>query len=169
MPLTSGQKTTLKAAIVADATLNAIPNTADGAFEVANQLDQLATPDYWVWRSAVSEAEIVSQASIDGTIWSWTAYIARSEPERDAWKRMFNSVYSCNPSLANVRQAFADIFSGNTNNAPTQRTHLLAVGRRKATRVEKILASGSGTTASPSLMGFEGKLSYQDVLDARSG
>jgi hypothetical protein len=168
MPLTSAQKTTLKAFIAADPVLSAIPNTPDGAFEIADRLALDASPDFWVYKTTLNEHDITGKASVDATTWSWSAYIPRSQGERDGWARMFNDTRSINPSLANVRQGLADIFSGTANNAPAQRTHLQAMSRRKASVVEKLFATGTGSTASPATMVFEGRLTYADVQEARN-
>lgn len=170
--LTNGQLQALKAVIVGDATLNAFPNNADGNIEVAAALNLNASPDYWVWRTALSIGEIYETTTADGTFWSWPIFIARSQGERDGWRTMVGSG-SINPSLANTRQGIADIFSG--AGGATQRTHLLAVARRKASRAEKSLAvatiNGAGTrgsTANPDTMTFEGKLTHLDVEAARN-
>jgi hypothetical protein len=168
--LTPAQLTTLKADIVADGTLNAQPNNSDGNSTIAAAYNLNASPDYWVWRTAVSKAEYVGATSIDGTTFNWTGtgYITRAQGERDAWNQLFDAQGYANPSLPQVRQAVADIFSGATAPAPANRTHLLTVSRRKATRAEKLFATGSGTTASPSVMAFQGQISYQDVESARN-
>jgi hypothetical protein len=168
MALTTSQKTTLKAFIAADPTLSAIPNTPDGAFDIADRLAANASPDFWVYKTSLGEHEITGTSSTDGTTWSWPAYIARTEGERSGWIRMFNTSLTINPSLPNVRQGLADIFSGTQNSAPAQRAHLTAMARRKASIVEKLFATGTGSTASPATMGFEGRLSYVDVQEARA-
>lgn len=168
MALTPAQKTTVKNDILANADLSAQPLTADGAYAIADLYNALAAPDFIVWKTRVSEREITSLTSDENTVWSWPAYIARNEAERNGWARMFTGTYSINPALLQVRQGLADIFSGTANSAPAQRTHLLAMGKRKATRIEKLLASGTGTTASPATMTLEGRISFQDVLDARN-
>jgi hypothetical protein len=88
---------------------------------------------------------------------------------------MFNGTYTCNPALVNVRQGFADIFSGGTGVA--QRAHLLGICRRKASRVEKLFAvlsaappttSGNlGSVTSVATMLFEGPVSPTDVYYTR--
>lgn len=166
MALTPAQKATLKAAIAADSQLNAFLNNTDGAFAIAAILNMTASPDYWVWRSKVTQEEAVGTTTEDGTVWSWTTYIGRSQGERDGWREMFADTGAINPSKTNVRQGLADIFSG--AGGATQRTHLLTVSRRRATRSEKLFSTGTGSTASPAVMGFEGSLSYQDVDDARN-
>lgn len=167
--MTDAQLQALKADIAADPTLAAVPKTSDGAFDVAAAYNVVAVPDFWVWRSAVSQDEYVNGVGPDGTTFSWTGtgFITRAQGERDAWGAIFSNARGVtNPSQANIRQAFADIFSGNTAPAPANRTHLTAVSRRKATRAEKLFAQGTGTTAAPATMAFEGVVSLQDVQAA---
>jgi hypothetical protein len=166
--LSTAQKTTLKTYI--DANLAAIPNTESGAFQVAAALNVTASPDFWVWRSRVSKAEYTTSTSVDGTTFNWTGtgYITRSVGERDAFRDLFDDNGYADPSLANVRQAFADIFSGATAPAPANRTHLTTISRRKATLAEKLLAGGTGSTASPATMGAQGELTWADVMNIRN-
>lgn len=182
--LTAAQKTALKADIAANANtipagrpfagtaINAMPNSPDANFEIARWYSLLfPAVDFWVWRSSVSKGELVNSVSPDGTTFNWVGngFITRSVGEQTAWKELFNGTNTVNPSLANVRQAFADIFSG-TGNAASNRTHLLAVARRKANNIEKLLATaiGTGTTASPALAGYEGSVTGTQVEDARN-
>ncbi len=169
MTLTPAQKAAIKADIIADATLNAFPNNSDGAFAIAAIYNIAASPDFWVWRTAVTKSELVNSVGPDATTFNWTGngFITRSVGEQTAWQELFNGVQSVNPSLANVRQAFSDIFSG-TGNAASNRTHLLAVARRRASRIEKLLATGTGSTASPAVMGSEGPITHQDIDAARN-
>lgn len=170
MSLSPSQLATLKSDILADPALSAKPNTPDGNTEIAVAYAQLATPDYWVWRSSLSKTEVVQQTSVDGTtfIWVGNGFITRSVGEQQAWNQLFdNEAGVCNPSLANVRQAFVDIFSG-AGNAASNRTHLSAIARRRANRGEKLFATGAGSTASPSTMSFEGSLTADDVQAARN-
>ena len=170
MPLTAAQKVTLKADILADPTLSAFPNNDDGAFAIADAYNALASPDYWVWRTSVPKNEFTQNAGPDGTTFTWTGngFITRSQGERDAWRELFNASGAVNASLANVRQAFQDIFSGAQAEAVNNRAHIAAVARRKASRVEKLFATGTGSTGSPALMGFEGTITFQDVSSARN-
>lgn len=179
MPLTTAQLQALKADIIAAAdaacvALEADPSNSDKAFAVAVVYNLNASPDYWVWRTSVTKDEITNKPSQDGTtfVWAGNGYITRSAGEQSCWAQLFNGTNSTNPSLANVRQAFTDIFSG-TGAAATNRAHLLVVARRKATRLEKLFAidtpgSGAprGTTADPDTMVVEGGISFDDVLQA---
>jgi hypothetical protein len=177
MALTPAQLATLKADIAADGTLNPQPKTMDGAITVAAAYNAEASPDYWVWQTSVTQDTITQQASVDGTVWSWPALIARSAGEIAGWQGIMGGTNSCNPSLVNVRQGFADIFSGSANSAPAQRAHLMTICRRKATRFEKLFATTSaappatsgalGATTNVATMTVEGPLSAADVYAAR--
>jgi hypothetical protein len=129
-----------------------------------------ASPDYWAWRTSVSKTEYYNSTSIDGTVFSMVGagYITRAVGERDGWREVFDINGNANPSLPQTRQAVADIFSGATAPAPANRTHLLTVSRRKALRIEKLFAAGTGSTASPAVMAVEGQISLDDVAKAMS-
>lgn len=176
--LTPAQLTTLKADITAkmavgqplEAYASTSPTNPDANAAIAIYYKGIASPDYWVWRTSVTKGELVNSVGPDGTTFTWVGngFITRSAGEQTAWRELFNGTNTVNPSLANVRNAFADIFSG-TGNAASNRTHMLAVARRKATIIEKLLATGLGTTASPSVMGFESHvLTAGDIEAART-
>lgn len=162
--MTSAQLTALKAAIVADSALNAFPNNSDGNFEVARQLNLPAAPGYWVWRTEVSRSEIYNTTSDVPSDWDWTIFKTQSVPEQGAWREMFMGDRA-DFSKPTLRLGIAKIFgAGNANNA-----HCLALGRRLAKRVEKVLkVAGTGTTADPATMGFEGSVDADTVGAARS-
>lgn len=169
--MTTAQLATLKAYILGQGDLSPLAGSPDGRFEITRLLNLDASPDYYVWKSFVSDTDLYTVTSPDATTWSWTIYIGRSQGERDAWRQMVNMAGGLNPSLANTRSGIADIFSGAGGAA--QRTHLLAMGRRKATRFEKIFAvattGGSGTrgsTANPDTMTLENAVSVSDVENA---
>lgn len=190
MPLTPTQKVTLKnhalanTAVVAAAAGNvtiqslfqaASLSTGD-AIVIADWYSQAASPNYWLWKSSIFESEITRATSPDATTWSWPAYIARTQGERDAWARLFMGGGSgMNPALGNVRTGLADIFSGGPGAG--QRTHLLAVCRRLANNVEKVFAVAAtgpgndggtrGTTTNPDAPVFEGTVSGNDISDVK--
>jgi hypothetical protein len=172
--LTSSQLTAIAAHIAASADMNTQPADEPGALVIANLLNAPAAPNYWVFRTKVTEEEIVGQPSQDSTLFSWSTFIQRSQGERDGWMRLFRSG-QVNPSLSNVQAAIKDIFSG-TGAAPVaQRLHIDTVFRRKATRLEKLLATGAvvdgnqpGTTLNPATPGFEGNITIGEVQEARA-
>lgn len=163
--LTIQQKATIKTDIAANSDLNSQPNTEPGDETIAALYNQLASPNFWVWKTSITEDEIVGQPSTDSTLFSWTTFIGRSQGERDGWMRLFRSG-KVNPALSNVQSAVNDIFSG--AGGVSQRTHIFTCFRRKATRLEKLLATGTGSTASPATLGFEGTVNLQDIADARA-
>lgn len=164
MPLTPNQLAALKADIDADPAFNALKGTTDGRYAIAAAYNLTAAPDFWVWRTYVTKSEVVNSTSPDGTTFNWTGngFITRSSGELAAWENLWNASGSINASLPQVRQAFADIFSG-SGNAAANRAHLLAVARRKATRGEKLFATGAGSTGTPATMAFEGTVYFSDV------
>lgn len=165
--LTSSQLVTLKADILADPVLAAIPNTPDGAFTIRDLYALIATPDFYVWRTDLHEHEITNFTSPENTNWSWTTYKNQDVREQNAWVRMFNTSLSVNMGLANVRAGIDAIFSG-TGAPATQRAHITAAGKRKANRLEKLFSVGAGALAAPATMVVEGEITYNDVLDARN-
>lgn len=166
MSLSPEQLLAIKTDILANPDLSSQPANTDGDFEIARLYNLPASPDFWVWKTKLLKHDATDSTSPDATTFSWPAYISRSQGERDGWREIWNSTLSVNPSLANVRQAFADIFSGAAGAA--NRTHLNAMARRSASRIEKLLATGTGTTASPATMGYEGPISYREIQTARS-
>lgn len=162
----------LKTAILADPTLSAYPNDTDGANAMLPLLNALASPAFYVWRSAISAAEIYDQTSPEATVWDWTSYKSQAVTEQGAWEQMFHSGRSVNMSLLNLRTGVEKIFGV----ANAQTVHVKAMGKRQATRAEKIFASVAGGTGlqvapaslySGSILIFEGLLDYIDVDNAR--
>ena len=167
MALTTSQQALVKADILASPDLNVQPNSPDGAFAIADLYNLLAVPTFWAWRSSVTIADIYTITTSEATRWNWSTYIGRSVAERDCWRELGN-LGTLNFSLLNTRQAVADIFSGTPAIDVAQRTHITTIGRRSTTRLEKLLATGTGTTVSPATMGREGLVSYQDIQQARN-
>src|SRR3990167_6637344 len=133
MALSTQQQQTLKAAILADSTLNAFPNTTDGNFDLAVHLSNtLAVPAFRVWRSDVPTADVKR-------VIVWTEYIGRSVGERGAFELMIsNGVLDA--SNVNVRQGSQDCFSGPSG--ANTRIALTNIAKRNANLIEKILATG---------------------------
>ncbi|MBI3157596.1 MAG: hypothetical protein HYZ20_19625 [Burkholderiales bacterium] len=66
---------------------------------------------------------------------------------------------SFDPSRSDIRQYFADAFSGALGGqGQNTRDALEAMYRRAALRVEAMLATGTGSTASPGILSYEGTL-----------
>ena len=158
MPLTSAQRITLKTAIIADPILNIQPNTADGAFAIADALNLAANPAFTVWKTNVPITTVGD--NFIGTELSGLSSLNQTRLQTIA---QF-SLNGINPSLADRRAFFDDVFSG-AGGALT-RAKLLILWKRTANRVEKILSTGTGTDAAPATMGYEGTVNYLDVFQA---
>ena len=162
MSLTNAQLITLKAAILADPVMNAYPNDPNGALALAQYLNDVAVPPYIVWRSSVSLTDITSNG------FTWTLVDSLSVGTARIWEWMFgNESSSINPSKANIRQGIIDVWSGTAGKLAVQAS-VFGHCKRDVRRGEKIFATGLGTDASPSTLGYEGTLSYVDVQDARN-
>lgn len=160
MNLTNAQKATLKTFIQSDPVLG--PAAIAGDYDlVANSLNALASPDFWGWRTSVSRSDIYNEVSAGGTTWNWTTYKNQGVAEQNAWTQIFMGDQA-NFSKDNVRAGIAAIFTGSAA-ANAQRDHCLAVGRRKANLAEKVLATGTGSTASPATFGAEGTIGAGEI------
>jgi hypothetical protein len=82
--------------------------------------------------------------------------------EQNAWTQMFMGDLA-NFSAQNVRDGISAIFTGSAQ-ANAQRDHCLAIGRRKVNRVERVFATGTGSTATPGAIVFEGSLTFNDLI-----
>jgi hypothetical protein len=156
--LTAAQLLTLKADILADPVLAAQPMNDDGHFAIAAAYNLAASPVWRVWKSSVTTADCKD-------VVNWTEYIGRSVGERGAFEFLLSNG-TINPSRSNVRQGIADMFSG--AQGQVTRLALLALGKRDATRAEKLFSTGTGSDAVPATMLFEGVLSFADVSQARN-
>lgn len=155
---------TVKAAINADPALVVLPDNSDGNFEVAAALNAEADPAFYVWKTNVTNAEIL-QNGMD-----WTRVDNLSVGKSRIWEWMFQFGY-INAAKANVRAGIEAVWVGTAADLAV-RASVYGHCQRKASRVEKLLATGAGTTVSngigPATMGFEGPITYADVHAARS-
>lgn len=150
--LTPSQRTALQSDIAADPALAAM-KAAGNLAGLAGAYNLAANPACVVWRTSLSRHEILTGTSSTGSTFAWAggAYITRSQGERDAFREMFNSTGAVDPSLPSIQAAFADIFSGTGGAA--NRAHIMALSKRPATRIEKLMSSGACADASPATLG----------------
>lgn len=159
--LSNVQLLTLRAAIEAELDPEFVGyRNANDKFSMAAWFNRASTTV--VWRSAVSRAEIYNNVSGEATTWSWTFYKNQSVAEQNAWTQMFMGDQA-DFSKANLRAGVTVIF---TSASAANATHALAIGKRNASRFEKLYAVGTGTLISPSVMGVEGLLDASHVNDA---
>lgn len=160
--LTNDQLSTLKAAINADPALSALPMNSDGAFAIADALNQPSSPAFIVWRTSVSQDEIMQNG------FDWTRVDNLSVGKARVWEWMFsNEARAFNASKPNVRAGIDAVWVGTAADLAV-RAAVYVHCKRTATRAEALLAAGTGSDASPATMTFEGSLSYWDVEQARA-
>lgn len=161
MTLTPSQLVTLKNNILADPVLAAQPMNGDGHFAIKTAYNLLAVPNFTVWKSRVSISDVgkkINGAELGGLT---TANHTRLQTI---------ALYladGVNPSLADNRAFFDDVFSG--AGGTVTRATLLVLWKRLATRAEKLFAVGTGSDAAPATMTFEGLLTVAHVESAREG
>lgn len=154
--LTQAQLATLAADINANsAEFGAYPHNSDGAWEIAAKYNMTSSPQFVVWKTSVPVDEIMNNGFV------WTAVDGLTAGKARIWDWM-TKLGVINPSKANIRQGLVDCFGAGSAMANAITPHL----KRDALRGEKLFATGTGTTASPATMGFEGTISYQEVKDA---
>ena len=179
--LTLAQQATLKADIIADQILSQKPMNSDGAYDIAAAYNLPAAVDYYVWKTSISTSDIFDQITWanftpqdvpDGTQ-TWANRSLACQGKQFNVQTILTGRDSINPSKANIRAGLQDALTGLPSGASGANksagwTNVNAVLYRKTTRAEKLFATGNGTTGSPSLLGYEGNISYQDVELARN-
>lgn len=162
--LTTQQLAAVKADILANPTLAAYPNTADGAFEIAAYYALNATPNLFVWRTNVPIDEIMFNG------FDWTRIDNLTVGKARIWEEMIGLGH-INPAQANVRAGVLAAFG--TTGDLAMRTAIFGHCQRPANWLEKLFATGIGTTTTdqgtgPATMVFEGTVSYIDIQQARN-
>jgi hypothetical protein len=153
--LTLAQKTALKTYILADATLAAWYATGRMAEEVANALNLPSTPEWVVWKTAVDPSAIMANGM------DWTRVDNLTVGKARIWDWM-TRLGTLDASKLNIRAGIDAAWVGTAADLAVRAT-VYTHCKRAATRAEKALSTGTGTTASPATMGFEGALNYVDV------
>lgn len=161
MSLSSQQLQTLKNYIDEDEVLSAVPNNSDGHVIIADAMNLVVSPSFVIWRSEVSEGEIVSDSAFN-----WTRVDNLSVGKARIWDWMFRAGSSIDPSKANIRAGIDAVWVGTQADLDV-RTAVYVHCKHDATRVEKLFATGTGTTNSPATSAFpEGFLLIVEHVDA---
>ena len=158
--MTPAQLTQLRTAIDADQVLSAYPNNSDGAYDMAQFLNQPTSPAFIVWKTSATIADTTK--AFNGS--EWAGMTSANHTRLQTVRQWLEDSYDA--SRADIRAMFNDVWSG-AGGANT-RTALLAVWKRTATKAEKIFASGTGSDASPANLTIEGLLNYADIQAARN-
>lgn len=158
--LTPAQLAQLKAAIDADPALAAQPLNSDGAYAIKEVLNEIATPDFIVWRTAVPVDEIMR----NGMDWARVDNLTVGKSRIWDWMSRLGTFDASKP---NIRAGIDAAWVGTAADLAVRAT-VYTHCKRSATRAEKLFATGSGSDAAPATMTFEGQLTYTDVEQARS-
>lgn len=162
--LTPAQQATLKAHINASGDLNQFENNSDGNFAIAALLNLPASPAFYVWKSSVDVTEIMQ----NGFDWARVDNLTVGKARIFDWMIATGTLQ---PNRANVRAGFLACFNVAADLATRQA--IFGHCQRVASRVEKLLAAGTGTSSTdqgvgPATMGFEGPIDFNDVEAARN-
>ena len=160
MSLTTQQQATLKAFVEADPVLSTYPHTGDGAYALAEALKAEASPAFVVWRSRVVRDEIMQNG------FDWVQVDNLTVGKARIWEWLFeNGQNSINPSKLNVRAGIDEAWRG-TAAMLAVRDAIYVHCKRNANVLEKIFATGTGTTVSPATIVIEGSIPYYEVQSA---
>ena len=154
--LSNEQLQVLKAAILAETDPAFVAARTEGATgTMAAWFNELAAPAYYVWRGVYTPEQIADAIEIGIT--QLDALTANKREVLLWWAERPH-----NP--ANSQAAIADM-CGSQN---TLKAAVIAGGKRKATRAEKLFATGNGVEATPSTMDYEGAIRSDDISLALS-
>lgn len=156
--LTNQQKATLKTFIQEDPVLSLKPNNSDGWFDIANELGKVFAPSFTVWKTDVTVDEIMRNGL------DWTRVDNLSVGKARIWDWM-TRLGNFNTARVNIRAGIDATWTGTASDLAVRAT-IYTHCKRDATIIEKLFATGVGTTAEPATMTFEGQISYQDVGEA---
>ena len=158
--LTTEQQATLKAFVEADPALSLIPHSYDGAYAIAEALQATASPDFTVWKTSVTQDEIMQNG------FDWVQVDNLTVGKARIWEWLFDDqTNSINPSKLNVRAGIDEAWKG-TAAMLAVRAQVYVHCKRAANLLEKLFATGTGTDANPATMVIEGSIGYNEVYEA---
>lgn len=155
--LTVEQRTVLATDITNSPEFAAVPHNENGAYAIAEAYN-LPSANFVVWKTLVSVDEIMR----NGIAWDQVDNLSVGKARIWDWMSRLGS-FNC--SKANIRSGIDATWVG-TAAALAVRATVYTHCKRLATRVEKLFATGTGTTGNPGLLVFEGAINYRDVADA---
>lgn len=153
--LNAQQLVTLRAAVIADGTAGPLL-AAGNAAGLREHLNALASPPYTLWRTHVTQDEIM----LNG--FDWTRVDNLSNGAARVWEWLFdNEAHAFNPSKPNVRAGVDQVWKGTAADLAV-RAAVYVHCKRLATNAEKMMTTGVGSDAVPSMPVYEGEISDLD-------
>ena len=184
--MTPAQLAAIKADIIASGDMNTIPQGSDGSDAIAKLYNAPASPSFLVWKTNASVNDIFD--ALD-----WSKYTPTDSPEATGiysaralaiqtkqmnLQNMLIGRDKIDASKANIRAGLRDaviqlpsgvggafVAAGGASGVTVLNTCV-----RNATRLEKLLSIGNGTTGTVTagILGFEGNVNYQMIEEARA-
>jgi len=140
------------------------PMFADGNLSgVADALNVDAAPTFYVWKTSVSQDEIMQNG------FDWVRVDNLSVGKARIWEWLFlNADRSINPSKTNVRAGISECWRGTAADVSVRHA-VLQHCQRPASRFEKVFATGSGTSTTdqgvgPAALVVVGPLQWQELV-----
>jgi hypothetical protein len=135
-----------------------LPQNSDTAFFIADELNKESPDSYVVWKTTVPVDEIMR----NGLDWTRVDNLTIGKARIWDWMTRLNTI---NPSKVNIRAGIDATWVGTAADLSV-RAVVYTHCKRNASVVEKLFATGLGTTISPSTMSYEGPLQYQEIITA---
>jgi hypothetical protein len=185
MSLTPQQLATLKSAINANPTWAAYQMTGDGYYDLARALSAYATPNFWVWSTAVDVQAIraaivwanLTPADVPDGTQAWANRSLQCQGKQFNVQMLVPMIGVVSAADVNYRNGLQDALTGVRSGAAGAAqsagwTAVQAVLARRAKYIEKILAdtaSNDGSTKPlAATLVFEGDADPADVMAARN-
>lgn len=157
--MTPEQLLVIKNYILATPALAAKPMTPDGAYEIAQELNKGKDPTFVVWKTSVDMYEIMR----NGMDWARVDNLTVGKARIWDW---IGRLGTFNASKVNIRAGIDATWIGTAADLAV-RAVVYTHCKRNAKVAEALLATGTGTTADPAVLNFEGDISYYQVMEAR--
>jgi hypothetical protein len=159
MPLTPSQSATLKAAILADPTQAAKIPVGDYQ-GLVDWLNAVVAPAFILWRTSVPIDDIMR----NGMAWDRVDNLSIGKARIWEWMGRLGTLDATKP---NIRAGIDATWVGTAPDLAVRAT-VYTHCKRSATRAEKLLATGTGSDASPAVPGWEGTLQSEipEILSA---
>ena len=158
--MTPEQLTIIRDYILSVPALASKPMTMDGAWDIAQELNKIKSPDFVVWKTSVSIDEIMR----NGMDWARVDNLSVGKARIWEW---IGRLGTFNAAKANIRAGIDAAWVGTLADLSV-RAAVYTHCKRTATIIEKLFATGTGNDASPATMEFEGAISPNDVFEARN-
>jgi len=157
--LTPAQNALIRADVAANADLNIYPMVGDGAFAIALLYNAPAAPSFIVWKNEVVIDEIMRNGM------DWTRVDNLSVGKARIWDYM-TRLGVIDAGKVNIRSGIDAAWVGTAQDLAV-RAAVYVHCKKPATRLQKLLSTGTGTDAIPATMSFTGIVSYQQIEAAR--